>query len=187
MKLQDVSVTLLGQLTHVIAQLTPAEYARPLPLLLGSSVGKHLRHVIEFYNMMLTAHQTGHLNYDRRVRQTTLETSPQAAIDALDQMSWLVDHYDTDRLLTFEASYSPDGAPDLSISTTYYRELHYNIEHAIHHSAIIRIGLEQTFSGVVLPPHFGLAHATVQHEQQHLQTPRGVLPVHTHLDHVQLH
>ena len=185
MKLQEISIALFSQLTSVVKQLAPAEFTRPLPILLGSSVGKHLRHVIEFYDLALTAHQTGSINYDRRVRQTALETDPKAAIDAMHQMAVLVDLYQHDRLLDFEASYSPDGEPNIRISTTYYRELHYNIEHAVHHAAIIRIGLQHTFSEVVLPPHFGVSYATVQHETQ-LTNPRPALVAHNHLDHVQL-
>ncbi|MCY7359384.1 MAG: DinB family protein [Rudanella sp.] len=185
MKLQETSIALFDQLIGVTSQLTPAEFARPLPLLLGSSVGKHLRHIIEFYDLALTAHQTGHLNYDRRVRQTALETTPKAAIDALHQMAVLMSLYETDRLLSLAASFSPDGSPDVLMSTTYFRELHYNIEHAVHHAAIIRIGLQQTFPDVLLPSHFGVSYATVQHENQ-LHNPRPVLLTHNHLDHVQL-
>ncbi len=184
MKLQETSIALFAQLTGVVEQLTPTDFSLPLPILFGSSVGKHLRHIIEFYDLALTAHQTGSINYDRRVRQLALENDPKAAIDAMHQMAVLVDLYQTDRLLAFDASISSDGVSDVLISTTYYRELHYNIEHAVHHAAIIRIGLQHTFSDVVLPPHFGVAHATVQHEM-HSKNLRPALLTHNHLNHVQ--
>lgn len=186
MKLQEVSLALFDQLATVTQQLTPAEFTRPLPVLLGSSIGKHLRHVMEFFDLTLQAHQTGHLNYDHRIRQTYLETDPRAALDALLQLGIRVKACQQDRLLNLQASYAIDGFPDVCLSTTYFRELHYNIEHAIHHSAIIRIGLEATFSDVVLPAHFGLAHATVRHETKHQQHHAALL-TQTHLDHVQLH
>jgi uncharacterized damage-inducible protein DinB len=169
MKLQDTSAHLLQQITAVIAQLTPHEYAQPLDLLMGSSVGKHLRHIIEFYSLSLTAYHTGYINYDRRNRQLMLETSPQEAIAVLQQMAVQLALCPEDRLLDLEASYSPDATPDVAILTTFYRELLYNIEHAIHHSAIIRIGLEALFPHVEIPAHFGIAHATVQHQKNHSQ------------------
>ncbi|RRB03989.1 hypothetical protein [Larkinella rosea] len=165
MRLQQTSAHLLNQLTAVIVQLSPREYAQPLDLLMGSSVGKHLRHIIEFYALLLTAYQTGHINYDRRIRQAALENSPQEAMKAMQQMAVQLVLCPEDRLLDLEASYSPDGTPDVAILTTFYRELLYNIEHAIHHSAIIRIGLEAIFPHVELPVHFGVAHATVQHQK----------------------
>ncbi|RCR69653.1 hypothetical protein [Larkinella punicea] len=166
MKLQDTSAHLLGQLTAVIAQLEPHEYTRPLDLLMGSSVGKHLRHIIEFYALSLTAYHTGYLNYDRRIRQESLENSPTEAVAAIQQMMAQLACCTEDRLLELEASYSPDAIPDVAILTTFYRELLYNIEHAIHHSAIIRIGLEAVFPHVQIPAHFGVAHATVAHQKR---------------------
>ncbi|GAB3711016.1 hypothetical protein GCM10027592_48190 [Spirosoma flavus] len=163
MKLQEISADLFDQLISISSQLTNYEYAQPLDLLFGASVGKHVRHVLECYAIALTGYQTGHINYDSRVRQLALETDPQVAIDTMQQMSRLLEQCSSDRTLRFEASYSPDTETDVSISTTFFRELLYNIEHAVHHSAIIRIGLETAFPQVTIPANFGIAYATVHH------------------------
>ena len=171
MKLQQISSDLFGQLIAVISQLTPDEYAQPLDLLFGASVGKHLRHVLECYAIALTGYRTGHINYDRRVRQMALENDPQFAIDTMNQMAGLLQQCIEDRTLRFEASYSPDDTTDVSISTTFFRELLYNIEHTVHHSAIIRIGLEKAFPHVHISANFGVAYATVHHQKQSSLTP----------------
>lgn len=166
MKLQEISSDLFDQLIDISTQLTAREYAQPLDLLFGASVGKHLRHVLECYAIALTGYRTGYINYDARVRQLALETDPQVAIDTMTQMSTMLAQYSNDRSLRFEASYSPNTEADVSISTTFFRELLYNIEHAVHHSAIIRIGLETAFPHVTVPANFGVAYTTVHHQKK---------------------
>ena len=145
MKLQTITTNLFGQLADVSSQLTPDEYAQPLEMLFSASIGKHLRHVIECYAITATGYRTGYINYDQRERQMDLENDPIVAIETMNHLDGLLRQCTDDRTLRFEASYSADAATDVSISTTFYRELLYNIEHAVHHSAIVRIGLEKAF------------------------------------------
>jgi uncharacterized damage-inducible protein DinB len=166
MKLQEVSVEIFDQLIAVTEKLHNEEYTRSLSLLFNNSIGKHLRHIIEFYDLVLTGYDSGQLNYDRRNRDLDLENDKQAAIRKLRAMSVLLETYPYDRVLQLEASYSADTPCDVSITSTFYRELLYNIEHAVHHMAIIRIALEAGFPHVSVPPHFGVAYSTVQHQSK---------------------
>jgi hypothetical protein len=50
----------------------------------------------------------------------------------------------------------------VTVNTNYYRELLYNMDHAIHHCAIIRIGL-MSFDHVSIPEGFGIAPSTIRH------------------------
>ncbi len=170
MKLQEITTDLFGQLTDISSQLTPDEYAQPLEMLFGASIGKHLRHVIECYALTAVGYRNGYINYDQRVRQIALENDPQFAIDTMKHLNGLLRQFTDDRTLRFEASYSADAVTDISITTTFYRELLYNIEHTVHHSAIIRIGLERTFPHISIPINFGVAYATQQHQKQALLT-----------------
>lgn len=51
-------------------------------------------------------------------------------------------------------------APDTSIATNFYRELLYNIEHCIHHQAIIKIAMLH-MGKTQIPAHFGVAKSTM--------------------------
>lgn len=166
MRLQEVSVEIFAQLIAVTEKLHNEEYTQPLGLLFSNSIGKHLRHIIEFYDLVLTSYDSGQLNYDLRNRDLALENDKQAAINKLRVMSVLMEAYPQDKALHLEASYSADAQSDVAITSTFYRELLYNIEHAVHHMAIIRIALEATFSHVSLPPHFGVAYSTVQYQNK---------------------
>ncbi|MBC7921679.1 MAG: DinB family protein [Ferruginibacter sp.] len=164
MKLQEISAEVFAQLIVVAENLSAEEYARPLGVLSNQSIGKHLRHIVEFYELVLAAYASGGLNYDRRHREVALENEPQVAIDRLRAMSVLVGAYADNQPLRLEAAYSPAAREGVVIDSSYYRELLYNIEHAVHHMAIIRIALQTAFPHVGLPPHFGVAYSTVQHQ-----------------------
>ncbi len=50
------------------------------------------------------------------------------------------------------------------IPSSVARELLYNIEHAVHHMALIQVAVTNAFPSIELPPHFGVAYSTVQHQ-----------------------
>jgi len=52
------------------------------------------------------------------------------------------------------------------MNSSYFRELQYNIEHAIHHMAIIKIAIGACFTEVELPANFGVAYSTVRYQKQ---------------------
>ena len=52
-----------------------------------------------------------------------------------------------------------------SISSTVAREVNYNIEHCIHHMALIKIGLKIIKPSLALSPSFGVAASTLQHRK----------------------
>ena len=59
MSLKAASNDILMQLAEVVDQITSAEYARPVDVLSGNTIGKHVRHILEFYELLLHSAQTG--------------------------------------------------------------------------------------------------------------------------------
>ncbi len=165
MKLQAASIEIFDQLTQMTEQFTEEEYRRPLPVLSNNSVGRHLRHVIEFYDLAVRAVRTGGLDYDRRERNLALENSPREAVLKMKELMVLLRLTSDDAALQLEACYASDARDGLRIDTTFYRELIYNIEHAVHHMAIIAIAVRVDFSHIALAPDFGVAYSTVKHKQ----------------------
>ncbi len=165
MSLKSVSTDILTQLAEVVGQLSDADYARPLPVLSGNTIGKHIRHVLEFYDLLVNNAQTRQLNYDQRPRDLRLEVDTHEALARIYHLNQSVRRLDLDQTLQLTADLSVEGTDEsVQIPSSFARELLYNIEHAIHHMALIQIALRSEFPDVVLPPHFGVAYSTVQHQ-----------------------
>jgi len=153
---------LLGQLQHLLKQLTPDEYVQPVELLTGSSIGQHSRHVLEFYIELEKGYRCGVVNYDKRERDHRIETDLNFALEVIQTIIFSVEK--SDKAILLEAAYHEDGT-QTKVETNYFRELIYNLEHTVHHMAHIRIGVNLV-SNIPVPEGFGVALSTLKHRQQ---------------------
>ena len=164
MSLKSASTDIMMQLAEVIGQLTDQDYARPLAVLSGNTIGKHVRHILEFYELLVNSAQTGQLNYDRRQRDLRLEVDTDESLRRIGSIDRAIYRLDLNQPLHLEADLSVAGIETIQIPSSFARELLYNVEHAIHHMALIQIAVQNTFPEVELPAHFGVAYSTVQHQ-----------------------
>lgn len=171
MSLKSASSDILLQLADVIGQLTDANYACSLDVLSGNTIGKHVRHILEFYELLVNSAETGQLNYDRRQRDLRLEVATDEALRRIGILDRAIHRLDLNQLLWLDADWPASGLTvvgpgALQIPSSFARELLYNIEHAIHHMVMIQIAVRSNFPNVTLPPHFGVAYSTIQHQAQ---------------------
>lgn len=137
------------------------------PQLSGASIGDHTRHFIEFYQCILEkAHPEFQsedlvLCYDRRRRNKSIATSTRQALAMLDVLGEKLPEIEFHDTLWVEHTDYLIGKTWLFASSVE-RELLYNIEHTIHHLALIRIGLRTVAPDLRLPAHFGVAPSTLQ-------------------------
>ncbi len=153
---------LLLQLRDVLENLSDGQYTAPADLLSGATIGQHIRHVVEFFQEMAYGYEDGTVNYDRRSRNPVLETNRCLAIHLLAATALAVDRPDKDLMLV--AHLSPGDTEPVVIRTNYFRELLYNIEHLVHHMALLRIGINGV-AKIVLPDNFGVAASTLKFRQ----------------------
>jgi len=152
----------LDELQRILSQLSNEQYGSRLPVLSDSSIGQHTRHIIEFFQELNNNYDSGVIFYDKRQRNRLLETDCVLALIELNDIKNKLSGKDKEMLLV--GSYSSESADETTVKTTYYRELVYNLEHAIHHMAMIKIGVRQT-TMVQVPSDFGVAAATIQHKR----------------------
>lgn len=162
-----VATQLLEQLNDAIVRLSNEQYASECNLLAGQTIGKHVRHILELFEEWLNGQQTGQVNYDARRRQLVVETDIQEAQSFALRIIYHLQKVHDDKALTVAGSYALH-APEITLQSSVMRELAYNIEHAIHHMAIIQIVIRHQYPHIQLPETFGVAFATQNHLSKHV-------------------
>ncbi len=152
------------QLSDCLHQLDNKQYSAPLKVLSDNTIGKHIRHILEFVECMVVGMENGLVDYDNRRRDLALETDVNAALQLMLRLQNTIETITGDKELEMTFAH-PNGKLEI-LKTNIYRELVYNIEHAIHHMAIIKIACNVEFTNVVLPSHFGVAYSTIQFQEQ---------------------
>lgn len=168
-ELKQVSINILAQNADLIRNIKDEDYAYSLPLLSGNTIGKHVRHVLEIYHELVKGKLSGTVSYDARQRNIQIEQNRLYTLGFIEQLQDQLSSLTNDCELRLLAEFQTAGA-SLSITTTLARELAYNIEHAIHHMAIMQIAIQHQFAYISLPEDFGIAFSTRQHLKQHVHT-----------------
>ncbi|MCF8253051.1 MAG: hypothetical protein K9H61_11440 [Bacteroidia bacterium] len=157
-KLANISIQLLGQIAQMSQQLNADHYSEPLPLLSGNTIGKHVRHVYELFYEMLQGVENDRVNYDARKRSLLIEEDIAFSNSFVEDLCKKLELISNDKNLILSGNYGAHA--DVNLNTTLGRELAYNIEHAIHHMAILQICMKHYFAYVQLPENFGVAFST---------------------------
>lgn len=165
MNITKASSNILSQLTDMVSQLTGQDFIKPVDTLGNSTIGQHLRHTLEFFICLEKGFDAGIINYDKRAHDKLIESDKFIALSVLSKINEFVSQHRTDKPLRLEAAYDLDKEEFVTIETTYLRELVYNIEHAVHHMAIMKIGIREAAPYVKLAYDFGIAASTIRHQE----------------------
>ncbi len=158
--LTSIAISQLSNLKNVLGQIKDEDYALPLNTLKGMSIGKHVRHVVEFYECLLFNTVDNTLCYDDRKRNMLLEENVKYTLDYITEITDALERIESNKRLLLVAIYQEQR---ISMESSLYRELTYNIEHGVHHMAIIGIALPIHFSYIQVPEKFGFADSTIQY------------------------
>jgi uncharacterized damage-inducible protein DinB len=159
--LKTASNTIFTQLIDFLIQLPDSIYTQSLPLLSGNTIGKHLRHIIEFYECLDNSLHTGLIDYDARCRNTQVETDRAFCIEKLKYLATLICSINLDKPLSLQVHFSPTNE-SMVINSSLVRELVYTMEHTIHHMAIIKMAIQSINFPIAFSQNFGVAFSTIQ-------------------------
>ena len=165
MELKLACSSILKQLANVIEQISDEDYTRPSITLNGSTIGQHFRHSLEFFECLASGYDTGKLNYDNRDHDENIETSRVLAIEVIRRSESFVMDASLDRDLLLEVNYAIDSEDFVQVKTNLAREIVYNIEHVVHHMALVKIGLKEISPDIRLPDGFGVAVSTIKYHR----------------------
>lgn len=157
---------LFTQLKQVLAKLNADEFTAKSKVLSGATVGQHLRHIIELYIELQAGYINGTIHYENRKRDVLIETDISTAQHKMDYILNTLNQ--PNKPLQLKVSYDVDNESTTTIETNYFRELVYNVEHTVHHMALLRIGINEVCS-IELPENFGVAVSTIKFRQACVQ------------------
>jgi hypothetical protein len=103
---------------------------------------------------------SGIVNYDNRARNIRIQTDTEFAIENIVDIQKNLDKEN----VNLELLQVIDGE-EVRIASNYYRELLYNLEHCIHHQALIKVAILQCET-VKIDPNFGFARSTIEYRNQ---------------------
>jgi hypothetical protein len=165
--LSELAGNVLEDLRCYLGVIEPVLFQAPLDILSGSTIGQHTRHIIEFYNCLIEqtqAHEIPVINYADRRRDYLIESQPDHALTYVETISAQLRELDPS--IQCLLSCAEHGRDDVMVDSTIGREMIYNIEHTIHHLAIVKIALRSNAPTIALPEHFGVAPSTIRHRQE---------------------
>ncbi len=129
----------------------------------NATIGEHVRHIIEMYQSLLNNYENGIVNYDKRERNLNIQTEIEYAINCITLISSEIDKPNKELILQQGIEII-----NFSIATNYERELIYNLEHSIHHQALIKVAVLKN-SAIQLSENFGVAKSTIEYRNQCVQ------------------
>jgi uncharacterized damage-inducible protein DinB len=158
----------LGQCQQLLERVAVEDYRAQSGS--QSSVGAHLRHVLERFQSLLNGLPEARIDYDNRRRDPALEQNPDSAAFALTSIrrrlkelqrsDGLAGAVATDGLLVSESVHP--GQQAVTVSSSIERELMSLVSHSVHHLALIAMLLRPL--GYTLDEQFGKAPSTLIHQ-----------------------
>ncbi len=162
MQLSQATFSILDQVEFVIGQIKNDDYTKPVDVFNNSTIGQHFRHTLEFFQILMAGYDAGLISYDKRNHDKSIETNRSLALEIIKKAKDFIATCDMQKPLKLEVNYDLGSSDDIIVETNMAREVSYNIEHAIHHMAIIKIGLKVLCPYVELPNGFGVAISTLR-------------------------
>jgi len=160
---------IIEQIQTIIKQIKDVDYSRPLELFNGSSVGQHCRHIYDFYACVVSAAQSGQLDYAKRERSPSIETNMDMALSSFYRLQDQINELDETTSLAVQTDFQNEQLQQLKqiVQSSVGRELMYAYDHAIHHLAIVKIGLKENMPYITLNDKVGVAPSTLRHKALH--------------------
>lgn len=167
MDAQNGTLLITSQLSALLKRLPPAVYTKPVSLFHGSTVGQHFRHILEFYTCLLEGCGEGYVDYSSRRRNDAISESPETALQVLESVIDSIAGLNARQELHVVSEFCDDeSAARPTYLSSIGRELQYAFDHAVHHLAIIRMGMEHHFPEISVETDLGVAPSTLKHRKE---------------------
>lgn len=155
------------QIMSVLEQLTDSQYHLSLDIFNGSTVGEHVRHIFDFYNCICFCSDGVDIDYNCRERNPLIESERKTAIASFSQLVNEISRFEDTKVVNVITDFSTDESEERPVVlSSIGRELMYAYDHAVHHLAIIKMGIKSAFPEIVLNDHIGIAPSTIKYQSK---------------------
>ena len=162
----ESNIVHLKQIVAIIEDIDDRVYQNNDSPYFDSGIGKHLRHILGFYDQYLSGWQD-RIDYDARHRDSRLEQDrnygvrkTKMLIDQFTSLPQDPDHFEK-ALYVKNDQHGPADDPDQYTRSTVERELQFLRFHTVHHFAIMSMILK--LQGIQPPKDFGYAPSTLEY------------------------
>ena len=154
-----------SDIINLLDKLDNNSFKRPLEIYNGSSLGQHFRHILDFYNCLVRDEREGLIDYASRERDPKVEVDTEAAKTAFLEINAKIGQMDVERLVMVKVDFSEivDNRP--IVHSSLGRELMFAYDHALHHLAMIKIGLQTNFPHICIDEKLGVAPSTLKFQE----------------------
>lgn len=156
---------IIKQVKELIQCIPSDYYTQKEDFLMGSSVGMHIRHIVEYYQCLVNQHTTGEIAYDKRKRDLKIETDPSFALLRMNEVEEEINPLRSDTPLKIWSE-APEGLEGCYSESSLKRELIYITDHSVHHMAIVKMALKVAQIQVCLDEKIGVAASTLNYQAQ---------------------
>ena len=138
--------SMLLQIDDLLSRLEDHMLQEPLSSFNGATIGQHFRHIHDFYDAVLKGIELGAVDYASRVRNPDIESYSKIARRSFDYIRSRMETIDESLPIRVLTDFSNCTDSDRQqVDSSAGRELMYAFDHAIHHLAIIKMGLQISF------------------------------------------
>ena len=163
-----LELALLRQAVTLLEGLPDSLYTCTTSFTPGGTVGRHIRHCLDFFELFFDGLPAGRIDYAARRRNPAVESSRSVALTGLAELEQRLathDGLDLRRsiLVRPEDDESDPRDPGAWFRSSIGRELRFLASHTVHHFALIAVLLR--FLGHQIDSEFGVAPSTLRHRK----------------------
>lgn len=155
---------MITQMVDLLSAINDESYRAKLPIFKGSSIGQHFRHISDFYSCLSQGLKNGLIDYSSRERNVLIETETEFAKIVFQNFLSDIDCLDESKMIRVMAEFTDEiNVERTAVKSSVGRELMYAYDHAVHHLAMIKMGLLVAFPEITIDENIGVAPSTLKH------------------------
>ncbi len=109
----------------------------------NETIGRHIRHIIDFYLCFICHIDSNFIDYDTRKRSVKIESNISFARNKIEEIIYFLKNTDlVDKNIKVRMNSS---VSNLDLNSSIFRELMHIADHAIHHANLVQVIIKNEF------------------------------------------